>query len=74
MKDVTRAPLVPSDSLETWTRTSWPLRSISSIGPTASRRALGSLAVLRVAASTSALCPPRLGEHRRGSSSPRLAV
>ena len=38
MKEVTRAPLVPSDSFETWTRISWPLRSISSMGATACRR------------------------------------
>ena len=37
-KEVTRAPLVPSDSFETCTRTSWPLRSISSMGATACRR------------------------------------
>ena len=37
MKDVTRAPLVPSDSLETCTRTSWFRLSISSMGPVASR-------------------------------------
>ena len=33
-----RAPLVPSDSLDTCTRTSWHRLSISSMGATASRR------------------------------------
>ena len=48
-KEVTRAPLVPSDSFETCTRTSWPLRSISSMGATACRRGSASASPSRLA-------------------------
>src|SRR5438094_894960 len=53
MNDVARAPLVPSDSLETWTRTSWLRLSICSIGATASRRG-GSASSTSASATSSA--------------------
>src|SRR5207302_1495784 len=70
MNDVTRAPLVPSDSLETWTRTSWPRLSICSIGATGSRRG-GSASSTSASATSSA---SSAGSATGAASTPRLAV
>ena len=75
-KEVTRAPLVPSDSFETWTRTSWPLRSISSMGATACRRGSGSAspsASLSPSPSSTSECSSSAGG-AVWSSAPSLAV
>ena len=71
MNDVTRAPLVPSDSLATWTRISWPRWSISSMGAAGTSRRTSASASMT---STSTPSSSASGRSGNASSAPRLAV